>query len=351
MHMNRSPLLLFWPVLTALTLLALSSPAQKNYKVIPLPQAINSINEEFSGMSLYENRLYLLPQYGSHKESKLDSAFNIYSLNIDSVSRVIDGKDTALSAFKIIRVRNLDQLPDSVKAYYEGFEAIVVLKDQVFLSIETNDKYDYCFILKGKLDKKTGQIFIDPSHFTSLKRYPYIKNAGFESLTYLPAQNKLLTIYEFNGMENGGQAYLIDTTLKKVPERISVPFLPFRITDIQATDKGKIYGINYYYNGDYEAYLDNDILRHQEEHLKRLVPDLRDSLNQNPDYLREKTTYYARIVTLENYKETNWKAVTSFDPKKNNWEGISLFRKGALTITDANRSKKQFTTLAYFDFP
>nr|WP_199080507.1 hypothetical protein [Pedobacter sp. ASV19] len=349
--MNRGSLLLFWSALAAFLLPALSSPAQKNYKVIPLPQAINSINEEFSGMSLYDNRLYLLPQYGSHKESKLDSAFNIYSLHTDSVSRVIDGKDTALTAFKTIKVRNLNQLPDSVKAYYEGFEAIIVLKDQVFLSIETNDNYDYCFLLKGKLDKKTAQIFIDPTHFISIKRYPYIKNAGFESLTYLPAQNKLLTIYEFNGMENGGRAYLIDTALKKEPERISVPFLPFRITDIQATHKGQIYGINYYWNGDYDAYLDNNILRHEEGHLKELVPDLRDSLNQNPDYLKEKTTYYARIVMLANYKATSWKPVTSFDPKKNNWEGISLFRKGALTITDANRSKKQLTTLAYFDFP
>lgn len=347
--MNRISLILCWPLLMIL-LAAEPLAAQKNYKVIKLPEAINGVNEEFSGMSLSEGRLYLLPQYGSYKESKLDGQFNIYSLNADSINRVIEDKDTSLTRFRTIRVKNLEQLPDSIKQYYEGFEAIVILNDQVFLSIETDDKYDYCFILKGRLDKKKHQIHIDPVHFITLKRYPYIENAGFEGLSYLAAERKLIALYEFNGMENGGVGYLIDTAFKAAPEKISIPFLPFRITDIQATQQGKIYGINYYWNGDYDAYLNNNILRHEEDHLKQLVPELKDSLNANRNYLKEKSTSYARIVSLDNYKDSSWKALTSFDPKKNNWEGISLFGKGVLTISDANRSKKQLTTLAYFEF-
>eukprot|EP01132_Coremiostelium_polycephalum_P012762 gene12762-15605_t len=283
--------------------------AQKSFKTIPLPDAIKGVNEEFSGMALSAQRLYLLPQYGSHKETKLDSAFNIYSIHADSIGRIIDAKDTALTRFSTIKVKNLEKLPDSVKAYYE-----------------------------------------DPAHFCSLKRYPFIKNAGFESLAYLSGENKLIAMYEFNALPEGGNGFLIDTAFKETPKKIAIPFLPFRITDIQINAKGKIYGINYYWNGDYEAYLDNNILRHQEEHLKYLVPDLKASLNQNPDYLKEKTAGYARIVSLENLKDNQWKQVVSFDPWKNNWEGLSLFRNGALIISDANRSKKQVTTLAYIEF-
>eukprot|EP01133_Synstelium_polycarpum_P003180 gene3180-3633_t len=324
--------------------------AQKSFKTIPLPDAIKGVNEEFSGMALSAQRLYLLPQYGSHKETKLDSAFNIYSIHADSIGRIIDAKDTALTRFSTIKVKNLEKLPDSVKAYYEGFEAMVIVNNQVFLSIETDDKYDYCFILKGILDLQKKEIRIDPAHFCSLKRYPFIKNAGFESLAYLSGENKLIAMYEFNALPEGGNGFLIDTAFKETPKKIAIPFLPFRITDIQINAKGKIYGINYYWNGDYEAYLDNNILRHQEEHLKYLVPDLKASLNQNPDYLKEKTAGYARIVSLENLKDNQWKQVVSFDPWKNNWEGLSLFRNGALIISDANRSKKQVTTLAYIEF-
>ena len=35
---------------------------------------------------------------------------------------------------------------------------------------------------------------------------------------------------------------------------------------------------------------------------------------------------------------------------KKNWEGITLFDKGALIITDANRSLKQVVELAYIKF-
>lgn len=327
-----------------------SSSAQNNYKLIPLPQKINSINEEFSGMTAFNNRIYLLPQYGSFKETKLDSAFYIYSIKADSIERVIDGKDTALTRYTSISVKNLNLLPDSVKKYYEGFEAISIVNGRVFLSLETKDIYDYCFILKGELNLKKKEITIDASNFITLKRYPFIENAGFESLTYLPSEQKLIALYEFNAMPQGGTGYLIDTAFKTPPQKINVPFLPLRITDIHATNEGKIYGINYFWNGDYPSYLNNNILRHQEPYLQQTVPGLKDSLEKDPGYLQEKTTYFARIVSLDNYKANQWKHVTTFDPVKNNWEGITLFRKGALVITDANRSKKQLSTFAYFDF-
>lgn len=324
--------------------------SQNAYKTIPLPQNINGINEEFSGMTTYGSRVYLEPQYGSRKETKLDGDFFIYSILTDSIGRVIDGKDTALTAYKTISVKNLDKLPDSVKRYYEGFEAISIVNNTAYLSIETHDAYDYCFLLKGKLDTVNNQIIIDPLHFATLKRYPHIDNAGFESVTWLPTEKKLLAYYEYNGMPNGGQGFLIDSAFKQAPEQIKAPFLYFRITDITATSDDKIYGINYFWNGDYNAYLNNATLNHQEANIKNAIPDLKDSLNNNPDYLKGKTTCYARIVMLNNRNDTQWKQVTTFPAKKNNWEGLTLYRKGALVITDANRSHKQLTTFAYFDF-
>ncbi len=340
---KRLPVIFF-----SLLMIAVSGYSQARLKLIPLPKGISGVNEEFSGMTLWGNRVYLEPQYGDYKETKLNGKFNIYSINADSIGRVIDGKDTGLSRYRTIRVIGLNQLPDSVKQYYEGFEAISIINKQVFLSIETNDTYNYCFLLKGTLDTLKNEIHINP-HFVALRRYPHISNAGFESVTYMPTENKLLAYYEFNGMADGGTGYLIDTAFKQPPQKIKVPFLYFRLTDITATAKGQIYGINYYWNGDYDNYLNNKILTHQEDHIKQIIPDLRDSLNNNPNYLKGKT--FARIVTLKNYKATQWKqAGAAFEGFKNKWEGLTLFRKGALIITDAKRSTKQVTALGYLGF-
>lgn len=334
----------------AIVLCAAHSYSQEKYKTIPLPKTINGVNEEFSGMAIWRHRLYLEPQYGSNKETRLDGDFNIYSISTDSINRVINGKDAALTTYKTLKVLNLNLLPDSVKKYYEGFEAITIVNGQVYLSIETTATYNYCFLLKGRLDVVKNQVSIDPQHYITLKRPLYINNAGFESVAYLPKENKLLAYYEFNASPGGGEGYLIDTSFKKPPQPIKTPFLYFRITDISATANGKLYGINYFWNGDYTNYLDNKTVTRPENRIKQIIPGLRDSLNKDPNYLKGENTTYARIISLNNYKDTQWKQVATFNGNKNNWEGLALFKRGALIITDANRSDKQLTSFAYIEF-
>ncbi|CAN5331504.1 hypothetical protein BH09BAC6_BH09BAC6_14810 [soil metagenome] len=340
-----------YPLLLVISLLATGMAySQHPLKYIPLPKAISGLNEEFSGMCIYKNRVYLEPQYGDHKGTRLSGGFNIYNILADSITRVIKGKDSILTQYKTIRVSNLNLLPDSVKQYYEGFEAISIVNNQVYLSIETTDTYGYCFLLKGVLDIANNQIMIDPVHILSLKRPLYIKNAGFESVTWLPSEKKLLAYYEYNGQPGGRTGMLIDTGFKKTPEVIKSPFLYFRITDIAATKPGRIYGINYFWSGDYNSYLNNKLIEHPENNISATIPDLRDSLTAHPAYLKDVRTTYARIVTLKNYRDTRWQEVVSFEGYKLNWEGLALFRKGALIVTDANRSSKQLTAFAYVEF-
>ena len=81
--------------------------------------------------------------------------------------------------------------------------------------------------------------------------------------------------------------------------------------------------------------------------IKATVPDLSQPINNDPKYLEEKT--YARIIKQKSYRD-KWTQVATFDGYKNNWEGITLFKKGALVITDANRSNKQLSTFGYIEF-
>ncbi|MFD0752047.1 hypothetical protein ACFQZS_17970 [Mucilaginibacter calamicampi] len=321
---------------------------QSNYKDIPLPIELRDVNEEFSGMAQLGNRVYLLPQYGSCKETGLDSYFNIYSIRADSITRVIEGKDTSLTSFNTLKVRNLEKLPGFIKNTYQGFETLTFLGNAVYMAIETVDTAANCYLLKGTIDTAKNEINIDYKNYVTLKRPFNISNAGYESITWLPQQKKLIAFYEFNASPGGNSAYLIDTSLTKAPEPVNTPFLYFRNTDAATAVNGSIYAINYFWDGDYDKYLNNGLVKNAENDIKRAIPALKDDLARNPDYL--KTHTFARIIHLKNHRQKKWKTVAIFDGFKKNWEGLTLFNKGALIITDANRSTKQVTVLAYVAF-
>jgi hypothetical protein len=317
---------------------------EKKIHEISLPAEISGVAEEFSGMALWNNRLYLLPQYGDQAKSDrlTKDNFFIYSILVDSINLAIDN-NVPLTKYQKISVKGLEKLPEEAKTGYEGFEAISIVNGTVFLNIETHDNLEYCFMLKGYLDTATNAIIIDTGKIIHLKRDFFCKNAGFESITYLPSENKLLTAYEAN-FRDTNYAYLVDTNFAADAVKTQIPKLYFRVTDLFTGDK--IYALNYYYHGDHADYSDTTIAG-----IKASIPELAEELNNDPDYLQKKPHEYARIVSLDSLHDTNWKQVVSFPGQKNNWEGMVLFRKGALIISDANNNApNQVTTLAYIEF-
>lgn len=340
--------LLLYTLIALIFVASNSANGQAKYKAIPLPLALRSINEEFSGMAQFGDRIYVLPQYGSSKETGLDGQFDMYSFRADSINRVIEGKDTSLTSFNTLKVRNLEKLPGFIKNTYQGFETLTFLGNTVFIAIETVDTAANCYLVRGVIDTIKKEINIDHKNYLVLKRPFYISNAGYESITWLPRINKLIAFYEFNAVKGDNMAYLIDTSLTKAPEPVKTPFLYFRNTDAVTAPGGGIYAVNYFWDGDYDKYLDNGIVKNANQDIIRAVPSLRDSLTKSPDYL--KTHTFARIIYLKNYRKKKWKQVAVFDGFRNDWEGITLFNKGALVIADANRSTKQVTRLAYVEF-
>jgi len=322
--------------------------AQVPQKVIQLPPIISGVDEEFSGLAMHDRRIYLLPQYGQKKSVTIKSPFSLYSISSDSIQRVIDNLDSALSFYKVVPVLNLDLLPDSISKSYQGFESITFVGNDVFLTMETIDNFGYCFILKGNLDSISNTITINPTHFVALKKHPQIPNAGFESLTYIPELKKLIAVFEFNGI-NGGLGYMVDTALCSPPQKIHIPHLPFRITDVSADTNGDIYGLNYYWNGDFKHYGESELVDHHRTKLLQELPDLQRALNSDVEYLTEKTTSYARIVKIR-LPDGRWEEVRRIDTNGDNWEGIIPFSKGVLVITDANRSYSQRTLFVYVEF-
>lgn len=329
------------------SILSFAASAQNPLQEIPLPKAINGVGEEYSGMAVWKDRLYLLPQYGGHKDSVLRGDVEIYSIRLDSIRRVITGKDTALTAYRTLKLTGINQLSDTIR-FYQGFEAIAIVDGQVFLSIETDDeKNKDCYVISGALDIARNRVIINPRSLAVLPRFSFVPNAGFESLTWLPKEKKLLALFEFNASPYGNRGYLLDKNLSKLPQVVSMPFSYFRITDAAATTSG-IYALNYFWSGDYKDYLNNCLVR-EDASLLDSVPPLRPLVTADSGWLRGKNNCLTRILKLSNLKGSRWvqEKVVETGCSGANWEGIVPFDKGFLIISDANIKSYLRTALGY----
>jgi hypothetical protein len=315
---------------------------------IPLPTALRATAEEYSGMAVWKDRLYLLPQYGSHKDSVLRRDFFLYSIRLDSIRRVLDKKDTSLTCYRTIRLSGIDKLSDTIQ-WYQGMEAISIVDGRVFLSIETDDeKNRNCYVITGLLDKTGTRIDIDPKKVAVLPRFSFIPNAGFESLAWLPAEKKILALFEFNASPHGNRGYLIDPAFKTKPVAVPVPFSYFRITDAVSTPKG-IFALNYFWNGDNKDYLNNCIVRADSSNIADSVPSLRSSIAADSGYLRRKTNCFTRILHLDKRTGSRWTEYEVIERtcSDTNWEGLVPFGNGFLIISDANGKSYLRTLLSY----
>lgn len=327
-------------------LLALALQAQHT---IPLPAAISSSSEELSGLTLHGGRLYLLPQYGGFKDTALQGEFFIYSIRLDSIRRVIDGSDTAVTAYRKIRVEIPAALTPKI-AHYQGLEAIAIAGNKVFLAVETDDeKSSECYLLQGIFNASKTAIRLT-GRLVVLPRPNFIPNGGFESLAWLPAEKKLLAIFEFNGGKAGGTGYVVDPSFTKKPQDVRIPQTFFRITDAWAGSRG-IYALNYFWNGDYKDYLANFVIRPSAKEITDSITSLQPFVQRNPNYLRDSSTCFTRVIRMRHGNSRRWEdlGVLESGCSSTNWEGLVPFGKGFLMVSDANAKNYLATRLVYVE--
>ncbi|UYQ95031.1 hypothetical protein MKQ68_07980 [Chitinophaga horti] len=302
-----------------LLLLSSAASAQKSLKDIPLPCAIAHRNHEYSGMAAYRDRIILMPQY---------PARYIYAIDTAYINDVLDGRTPKDTLYEL-RFENLYPVLARLKGY-QGVEGCVVVRDQLFMTVETEFN-DSGYVIKGHIRGK--KIWMDTTHIIALPKLKKaqgkpLSEAGHESITYLPEQNKLLVMFEFNHFAEKSTGWLIDTALTTV-KTIPVQPFDFRITDMHEKD-GRLYGINYNYHGEFEEY----------EPAEKLM-------KPNGKYADWDKDCVARIIQLE--VQTNGikvKPIAPFTFNCDNWEGMLQYRQGALLITDQH----PVTRLVYLPF-
>lgn len=312
---------------------------QVSFVNILLPPELADANQQFSGLCIANNKLYLLPECRLQEKQ----AAAIYAIDLPLLDKAVNGDSTPL-IFEKIPVNGLALLRDKMNALnqqYEGTESIIVKDSDVYISVETNTPSANCYLLKGRLNNR--QVDLDTSIMFPLRKPTTAKgeriyNAGFEAV--LLQQKKLYCFFEYNSFPNGSFVYIVDPSLKNAPiDSVSISDLPFRITDATQTSAGTATAINFFYKGDG----DDAVYRPAETSTSyKLVHDSAGYFN------------YSRLISLDLSKEKIGYNVIAEIPSQYwsyNWEGIAAYKGGYFIINDKYTDKRPYRSVLLYVKP
>lgn len=235
----------------------------------------------------------------------------------------------------IINAPPADQIPG-----YEGYEAIAIDGDLVFLTIEANRRGTMQgYLIAGDAQENGGSINLRPDSLVEIPTPVQIFNSAYETL--VAVEGKLLAIFEANGEELNPdpQAVFINTQNNEMRLE-QLPSIPFRITDATAADPDqRFWVLNIFMPIEFWFYTNADPLvdrsglgetHASNNHVERLVEF---KYNQGQVQLTGSPPLYMALDP---------------DGSPRNWEAVvRLDERGFLAMTDAIPG----TILGFIPFP
>jgi hypothetical protein len=325
--------------------LSKGSPPASGALAPPIEQPVTSIllqgpaarsESEISGLAWYRDHLVLLPQYPKRGGKGRDGS--LWSIPKSDILAYLTGNISApLKPTSIpLDAGGIDKrIPG-----FEGFEAIVFLNDQVFLTIEAHGGASMRgYLIKGEISPDLSAIHLDPASLTENYLQANWVNSSDESI--LIATGEVLTLYELNGLELNPKPHAtrFDTDLNLLGN-IPYPRIEFRVTDAtQLDDQLRFWVINYFFPGDQEQATDQDLLAQQygrgATHAGSQIVERLVELQYSPQSI---TLVETPPIQLQ----------LRSDGEARNWEGIvRLDEMGFLLVTD----KYPETILGFVGFP
>ncbi len=226
---------------------------------LPLDGPIADPLAEISGMAWYADDLLLLPQYPDRFGD--DGNGYIFGLNKKDILSYIQGATgNPLTPYLIpLITNNLEAMLNG----FEGFEAIAIEGDQIYLTVETKPAGMMGYLVSGKISPDLSHIILDTSRLISITPQTELTNYSDEAL--LVFGNRLFSIYEVNGaaLNPTPLAHQFDLSLQ-VLDPLAFPNIEYRITDATSVNEfGRFWGINYFFPGESALKPDADPLERQ----------------------------------------------------------------------------------------
>jgi hypothetical protein len=214
---------------------------------IALAGPLAAVNSEISGMAWYSDTLLLLPQYPGRFQAE-GQAGALFSLSRADLLAAVAGAPGPLTPQA--QPFNDQGLEDRIPGF-EGYEAVAISGDRIFLLMEARQAGRICgYLIGGRLLENGRRIQLDPQAIVELIPPVQIENTGFEAL--LAAGSMLVVFFEANGqnLTPNPSALLFDHNLTPRGS-LSMPAIEYRLTDATPADEfGVFWVINYLFPGD-----------------------------------------------------------------------------------------------------
>jgi hypothetical protein len=203
-------------------------PAEVEVTRIALADPLDRRSAEISGMDWYGDYLIILPQYFNHAVGRV-----VYAIPKSEILDYLAGPDP--EPIQAIRIPVADQLfGEELGKGFEGYEAIAVAGDRIFLTVEISSrKVMSGLLVPGRIEPDLSRVVLETERRQSIPLQQQIENLADETL--VSAGERLIAIYEANGAADNPTpvAHIFDQNLQLVSE-LPFPTIEYRVTD--ATD-------------------------------------------------------------------------------------------------------------------
>lgn len=199
---------------------------------------------ELSGLAWYGDILVMLPQYPSRVNQQL------YALHKAAILDFLSGRtQEPLQPWPI--PFGEQGVTDQIHGF-DGYEAITFVADQVYLTIETRQRFGALgYLVQGTIAPDLSEIRLDPTVITPIPTQAELPNISDETL--IAVGDQLATLYEANGLvvNLSPVVHFFDRFSLAEMGTLPLPNIEYRITDATALDnQGRFWVINYFYPGD-----------------------------------------------------------------------------------------------------
>lgn len=233
------------PTQTAAATAPAGRPTERTPVPLPLAAPFDAAQVELSGLAWHGDTLILLPQYP-------DRVGGLLALPRQALLDVIEGRTTAALVPRKIPLDDgglARTLPG-----FEGFEAIAIIGDQLYLTIERrrgpNDMVGA--LVAGALAADDSAARLDAPTRQDVPAQAPLDNLSDEAIAVFG--DRLLTFYEANGAAVNAKpvAHLFDTAGGlRAAGTLPAATLEYRLTDATPADAdGRFWVINYQFPGD-----------------------------------------------------------------------------------------------------
>ncbi|MEZ4650025.1 MAG: hypothetical protein R3E97_14795 [Candidatus Eisenbacteria bacterium] len=294
---------------------------------------------EISGLTWKDDMLIILPQFPDRFAEQGELGF--FTLTRDEILAAIDGEHTGPITPRRVTC-HAPGLSRIVRGF-DGLEAIGLLGDRCYLSIEADeDTVMAGYLASGRYDSVNEAIVMDLERLTAIPLGLNIPNLAEE--TMLIVDGEILTIGEANGanVNRHPVAKRFDAELEYLGT-VPLPQIEYRVTDATAVDdEGRFWVINYLWPPD------RKILKPAADPEPPLDPNAKQDPDQCVERLLElrlvRAAAPAKWARIERTDTPPVYLALQPDGACRNWEAIAeLEGRGFLVMTD-----KYPTTLLAF---